>query len=90
MALFSKKHTDEKEEEFSTLSLPFMVNDEAAKSPVSEPAPSVTVPVKKEAPACAVPDKKPTELPVYPGGISPLDALKRKMNLPATASTHGR
>lgn len=86
MALFSKKHTEEKEEDFSTLSLPFAINDESVKPPVGEPAPAVTVP-KKEASASVPSDKKPTELPVYPGGVSPLDALKRKMNLPATESS---
>ncbi len=83
MALFSSKHTDEKQEEFSDMSLPFANDEQLPSADTQEPTAVVTVPDKKEPSASAARDKKPTELPVYPGGVSPLDALKRKMSLPA-------
>ncbi len=80
MGLFSKKKTDNETydfEDYSTLTLPF-VTDEVIKQEAEESS----APAVEKTPE---PERSETSaaetLPLYPGGVSPLDALKKRMNV---------
>lgn len=74
MNLFYKK-TDETEnfEDFNTLELPFVGKDMADPLPTEEKPPN---PKAEEPPK---PKAEPEKVKMYPGGVSPLDALKNQM-----------
>ena len=74
MNLFYKK-TDETEnfEDFNTLELPFVGKDIPDPLPTEEKA---SAPKAEEPPK---PKAEPEKVTMYPGGVSPLDALKKQM-----------
>lgn len=77
MNLFSKKNKDTEDfEDYSTLTLPFVTNEiinEHAKQKLDEP--EITDSGEHDTTHNA------EEITVYPGGVSPLEALKNKMSL---------
>lgn len=79
MSLFSKKSESSNElEDYSTLTLPF-IDDDASAEKAPEP---VTLNIKAEPSVSPSVEKKTRQedIKVYPAGISPLDALKKKIN----------
>ena len=74
MNLFYKK-TDETEnfEDFNTLELPFVGKD------MADPLPTEEKPPKPKAEEPPKPKAEPEKVKMYPGGVSPLDALKNQM-----------
>lgn len=81
MNLFSKKLQEEEDfEDYSTLTLPF-VTDEVIKENSKENNTVITDLEVPSAQSNTISDAEAVEeITVYPGGVSPLDAIKNKMN----------
>ncbi len=87
MNLFTKKNKEGQNfEDYSTLSLPF-VNDLTAEEDEKPEADAAAEPVTESTEKAVAAE---AEIKVYPGGISPLDALKRKINTEIAAEPEAK